>query len=1106
MPHTPMRPFHFWCQKVLPLVFDDSLSYYEVLAKMRDYLNTAIEEINAIGDEYEGITNRLEELKTYVDEYFAELDVNQAISDKLDNMVESGEMDAVITPIFAAYANPLFAASVADMMATNFAYTNYENNKIYTFNQSTGLYQTTGKEFGGVVSSVDEMEDNDKYYALDSDGMLYSYDFPEATFVATGLTYGGYRYGVNAMRPISNVYVLTTDSHVYTWNGSEYVDSGVVYGLNNTAFIWRRELSSADNITLLVTDGWYYFKSDSLPMGLPVNMETSDGFAVVYSIPNDTDNSDNVRSEAAQDVQTQRTQNIRANSRNKRIILNTAFGGAWFWDGTTWISNSQNGFPVCVNCDNVTWNSVLTCNENTASSPIRLNGTLITSSTNDHETSQLFFTSERMWFRHSNGEWLELATKIDYNNNLEKINALEEYTHWFSEYQFYTRLLLQQSLANLETKLAYDESVLMTIRPIELRAQTNLTIATNNNDAIMGESFVAKTDSSLTQDDVPAEAKATGEAINALNKRIDKTETAISVESEARAIGDEKVIAYANNLFNAVTEIAYLPAVTENNDVILTEQNNAITFNKLVQRTDSTLTQDNVAANAATVGGKFVDEKQARLVRDTALSNAILRVESLQKTTSDRLTTIANSIITTITNEIITENNKTLCAQNGVAIGSLALVVKTDSALDDESLPANAKSVGDEMRKLNNAISDAWCEPYDYSVTSGVGVTKTAPVIWLYGSLPTTKTNVDCYVVMPNYSGHCKLKVQGSSSIYNPEKNYTITLDTAIRFEGITSNKWNLKCNYIDSTQALNSMGAWLWREAINQLYPTIVSNVIANNNGTITTENANTITCNTFTRQIQKQQNCGCSIHYPCIVYHENAFHGVYTMGIGKGYKMLNMSGQNNVIIAVDNWGFKPFESMDDFLSRCDIEEIGNNVSLETVYDSLNDIARICALDYEQFLEQINTRMFLDEWRYYCAFCVLLNHWDGVARNFILYSTDGGNKYHITVWDMDCILGNYFTGVQILPPKASTNLRRNTLFKQLLDNEDMSALSTTLSSTCFSINNMYDFLSYFQTPLHQYLLQRDIIKWNAKPNTSMTVFDRVNWYQQRMLTNYPLT
>lgn len=42
--------FKFWCQEVLPLVYDDSLSYYEVLCKFSEKLNDVINNINLIPD------------------------------------------------------------------------------------------------------------------------------------------------------------------------------------------------------------------------------------------------------------------------------------------------------------------------------------------------------------------------------------------------------------------------------------------------------------------------------------------------------------------------------------------------------------------------------------------------------------------------------------------------------------------------------------------------------------------------------------------------------------------------------------------------------------------------------------------------------------------------------------------------------------------------------------------------------------------------------------------------------------------------------------------------------------------------------------------------
>ena len=46
--YRELEPFRFWCQKVLPLVYDDSLSYYETLCKVMHTLNEVIDNVNNI--------------------------------------------------------------------------------------------------------------------------------------------------------------------------------------------------------------------------------------------------------------------------------------------------------------------------------------------------------------------------------------------------------------------------------------------------------------------------------------------------------------------------------------------------------------------------------------------------------------------------------------------------------------------------------------------------------------------------------------------------------------------------------------------------------------------------------------------------------------------------------------------------------------------------------------------------------------------------------------------------------------------------------------------------------------------------------------------------
>lgn len=91
-----IRPFRFWCYKVLPLVYDDSLSYYEVLCKVVKYINEMLEELETAEKRIDGLDSALKQLREYVDHYFDNLDVQEEINNKLDEMAESGELDAII--------------------------------------------------------------------------------------------------------------------------------------------------------------------------------------------------------------------------------------------------------------------------------------------------------------------------------------------------------------------------------------------------------------------------------------------------------------------------------------------------------------------------------------------------------------------------------------------------------------------------------------------------------------------------------------------------------------------------------------------------------------------------------------------------------------------------------------------------------------------------------------------------------------------------------------------------------------------------------------------------------------------------------------------------
>ena len=118
--NTP-QTFRFWCQKVLPLVYDDSLSYYELLCKVVDYLNntmedvnTAVEDVTNLNSAFGSLENHVNasetalvqaynDLQDYVNSYFNNLDVQEEINNKLDIMAEDGTLDTILLPYFNAY-------------------------------------------------------------------------------------------------------------------------------------------------------------------------------------------------------------------------------------------------------------------------------------------------------------------------------------------------------------------------------------------------------------------------------------------------------------------------------------------------------------------------------------------------------------------------------------------------------------------------------------------------------------------------------------------------------------------------------------------------------------------------------------------------------------------------------------------------------------------------------------------------------------------------------------------------------------------------------------------------------------------------------------------
>lgn len=86
----PLPPFSAFLASNIPAVYDNTMSYYEELCALLKYLQDQV--TPALNSNAEAITI----LSNYVEHYFDNLDVQEEINNKLDEMVESGELQRIL--------------------------------------------------------------------------------------------------------------------------------------------------------------------------------------------------------------------------------------------------------------------------------------------------------------------------------------------------------------------------------------------------------------------------------------------------------------------------------------------------------------------------------------------------------------------------------------------------------------------------------------------------------------------------------------------------------------------------------------------------------------------------------------------------------------------------------------------------------------------------------------------------------------------------------------------------------------------------------------------------------------------------------------------------
>lgn len=321
----------------------------------------------------------------------------------------------------------------------------------------------------------------------------------------------------------------------------------------------------------------------------------------------------------------------------------------------------------------------------------------------------------------------------------------------------------------------------------------------------------------------------------------------------------------------------------------------------------------------------------------------------------------------------------------------------------------------------------------ELSITNIEPIQEDIPMFFITGNIPSTKTYVagELEYISKTYKFHAYtyIKLQGTSSLSHPKKNYTITLysDEARQIPlNINFKNWGahntfvLKADYIDITHARNVVGAKLWSKVV-----------------------ASRPDYDTLPEELRNSPNHGAIDGFPIKVYLNGKYNGLYNCTIPKCAWMfgMNETNENHVVLSAefnDNGDTSveinpcnfntPWDGSDKYFDV----EVGNLTdavinSFNMIHNGLHDDGLETYLDVQSAID-------------YFIFQDVILGTDGLAKNMLLATYDM-TKWYLSAYDLDSTFdmdwhGNLMAAWDTIMPDFPYNNQFNTLLQYILNTQ----------------------------------------------------------------------
>lgn len=172
--YKKLSPFKGWALENFPFIEEDfdAITEYQLYCKIVEYLNKVIYNEILLEQSNNELVNAFNELKEYVDNYFNNLDVQEEIDNKLNEMASDG----TLTRLIKKYIDPFIQQQNLVIEAQNSEIENFKN----AIGQEITIMQDQINDIPGgtpiPVSSTSDMTDDSKIYLNLTDGYWYYYN------------------------------------------------------------------------------------------------------------------------------------------------------------------------------------------------------------------------------------------------------------------------------------------------------------------------------------------------------------------------------------------------------------------------------------------------------------------------------------------------------------------------------------------------------------------------------------------------------------------------------------------------------------------------------------------------------------------------------------------------------------------------------------------------------------------------------------------------------------------------------------------------------------------------------------------------------------------